>query len=179
MGVPIVNATGVMLPVDAADALLFLVENCAVVVCASPTPAHNGLLWGAMSAGVPVVMAEGNPLGQLWAGWRLPVVMYGGSGGVVGAPSTLTPDLLYWGWWENLLQHGVDSAGWVGREGKRGAWGDVLVIDSFFKKILSVAPNPNLVHLFFTHTRMCTPSVSLFTERLCFARISLNFMTMQ
>ena len=113
MGVPIVNATGVMLPVDAADALLFLVENCAVVVCASPTPAHHGLLWGAMSAGVSVVMAEGNPLGQLWAGWRLPVVMYGGSGGVVGTPSSVTPDLLYWGWWEKLARARRSSTGWV------------------------------------------------------------------
>ena len=121
VGAPVVNATGVGLPVDAADALLFLVENCAVVVCASPTPAHHGLLWGAMSAGVPVVMAEGNPLGQLWAGWRLPVVRYGGGGGVAGAPSTLTPDLLYWGWWENLLrgvQHGVGSADRVAGAGR-------------------------------------------------------------
>ena len=74
-------------------------------------------------AGVPVVLPKGNPLEQLWAGWRLRVVRYGSGVGVVGMSSSVTPDLLYWGWWEKMLrgvQHGVGSADKVGGAG-RGA----------------------------------------------------------
>ena len=74
-----------------------------------------------MSAGLPVVLPAGNPLGQLWAGWRLPVVLYGRAAAAavqrpVDAP--LAPDLLYWGWWENVLrgvQHAVGNADRAGR----------------------------------------------------------------